>query len=152
MRQLTVTVHVVSDAELKSTKSDGQPYVYMRVGSNEYKGKNGNEDTYDTCYYRVVSFNKRDIILVKYYKKGRSLIIEGDYSDSLYTSQTDGNTYISREIVASRIWFNGDRKSSGQTYNSDKQNEIKYKPRNVEVEMQRDIDITSIEDTDDLPF
>lgn len=152
MRQITVTVYVVADAELKSSKNNGTPYISMRVANNEFVKKDGDENVYDTKFFIVTSFDKRDLHLYKYYKKGSKLIIEGDYSDDLYTNPNTNIISISRRITANRIWFNSDKKNSIE--NNNVKSGMEQEIVNVEIPVKTNgiEQIVDITDIDDLPF
>ena len=151
MRKITISAHVVSNAEVKSSKSDGQPYLSLRVANNEFKGKSNNEDVYDTHYYSVTSFNKKDIALAKYFTKGSRLIIDGRYSDSIYTNPETNRVSINRNIIASDIFFNGEKhKDNAANANSQQAQNI---VRNVQIMQQKpQPQVAQLINDDDLPF
>ena len=153
MRKISISAHVVTNAEVKSSKTDGQPYLSLRVANNEFKGKVNNEDVYDTHYYSVTSFNKKDIALAKYFTKGSRLIIDGRYSDSIYTNPETNRVSINRNIIASDIFFNGEKHRDGNV-NSNAQ-QAQNAVRNVQVTQQvaqPNVAQTNNVGDDDLPF
>ena len=161
MREITITAHVVVDAEIKSSKVDGQPYLSMKVANNEFKEKNDKgENVYDTTYYLVTSFNKRHLKMANYYKKGSSLIIVGDYSDSIYTSATSGKTLINRNIIASEIYFNStDRKDTRNGAAQAAQSSVQNTTQPATIETVKvttpiipTVNTAQVMNDDDLPF
>lgn len=112
MRQMTITGHVVADAEVKVSKK-GKPYLEFRFANNEY----GDEQGF-TFWLRVASYNPSLINLAKFYTKGKSLIVTGKYEDRIYNNK-EGKPEIGRDILAIGIEFGGDtRQNNGE--NGDK--------------------------------
>lgn len=151
MRQITITAYAVSDAELRSSKNVGTPYIFLRVANTEFVKKDGDENVYDSKFFIVTSFAKRDLYLYKYYKKGSKLIVEGDYDDKLYTNPNTNKVSIDRMIIANRIWFNSDKKSFVEDKDVKKEQEVV----NVEIPVSRNTEVeqvVDITDIDDLPF
>lgn len=97
MRTLNVIGRVVSDAQVKSSKN-GRAYVEFRFANNEYNDKD------NTFWARVVSFDNKYVNLAEYYTKGKLLVIEGDYSNKVYSTQ-DGKCAVDNNIVAFKIDF-----------------------------------------------
>lgn len=110
MRVLTVTGHVVANAEKKVSQA-GREYVSFRIGSNEFsdkKDENGNVKTY---WFNVISTAHSSFALLPYLTKGKSVIVTGDYTDHIYQNN-QGVCDISRNIIANSIYFNSDPSSN----------------------------------------
>lgn len=163
MREITITGNVVANAEMKTGRTNGQPYVLMKVANNEYKGKQDGQDIYDTHFYMVVCFNKRELSLVKYFLKGSRVIVSGDYSDSIYTNPANGKVYIDRQVVAHKIWFNSEgKKNNGETsangtsetstVSVQRQNNNEIKNIQVNIPKEQETVQSVSNDYDDLPF
>lgn len=97
MRTIELDGHIVSDAQVKSSKN-GRAYVEFRFANNEYSDKD------NPFYARVVSFDNKYVNLAEYYKKGKPLYIMGDYSNKVYSTQ-DGKCSVDNNIVAFKIDF-----------------------------------------------
>lgn len=103
MRVITVNGYLAADAEVKMSKQ-GNQYVRFRMANHEY-----NED--NAHWYSVTSNIPFHVTMAKYFKKGSSLTVIGDYSDEIYTSKVTGMCDISRNIRACSISFTGDGRS-----------------------------------------
>lgn len=98
MRQITITGFLAADAEVKMSKQ-GNAYLSFRMANNEY-----NEDK--THWYNVTCANIPFYVnMAKYFKKGSSVIVTGDYNDDIYQTK-NGTCEISRNIRAVAIHFN----------------------------------------------
>lgn len=160
MRQITITGHIVADAEIKVGKNGGSSFLTMRIANNEY-----NDPENCTYWFRVTSFLPRHVNLAKYYTKGKPIIVVGNYSDGIYQSQQTGKCSVNRDIVASEIYFqtegnnrNNDNNSNGQqSRSSAAQSATTNAPlRNPSVEPITSVNNTAptvtSNDSDDLPF
>ena len=161
MRQIELTGHLVADAERKISKT-GKEYLSFRVGSNEFNDKDeqGNQKTY---WFSVTTFNQRHFSLAQYLTKGKSIIVEGDYSDRLYQNR-EGNCEIARDIVANAIYFNSDGNSNNNANGKQTkaatqaspvtQTTMATKPTTAEVKVPEApvVSASNDDDGDDLPF
>lgn len=104
MRTIEVSGRIAANAEKKISKN-GREYLYFRIGNNEFNDKddNGQQKTY---WITVTSFNQRHFGMLQYLTKGKPIIVNGEYSDRIYTNKTTGAPEIGREIVANAIYFN----------------------------------------------
>lgn len=101
MRTFIVTGRLGADAEVRQSTS-GTNYVTFRLANNEYFDKN-EDGTPKTMWLRVTMFN--NISLVNYLKKGKAVIVTGNYRDDMYKSKSSGNCEISRDITANSVEF-----------------------------------------------
>lgn len=157
MRKIELTGRLAADAERKISKT-GKEFLSFRVGNNEFNDKDeqGNQKTY---WFNVTTFNQRHFGLTQYLTKGKSIIVEGDYSDRLYQNK-EGNCEIARDIMANAIYFNSDGtgNNSNQTKTATQaspatQTNMSPKPTTADVKVpEAPVASTSNDDEDDLPF
>ena len=157
MRKIELTGRLAADAERKISKT-GKEFLSFRVGNNEFNDKDeqGNQKTY---WFNVTTFNQRHFGMTQYLTKGKSIIVEGDYSDRLYQNK-EGNCEIARDIMANAIYFNSDGNSnnSNQTKTTTQtspvtQTTMDSKPTTADVKVpEAPVASTSHDDEDDLPF
>ena len=157
MRKIELTGRLAADAERKISKT-GKEFLSFRVGNNEFNDKDeqGNQKTY---WFNVTTFNQRHFGMAQYLTKGKSIIVEGDYSDRLYKNK-EGNCEIARDIMANAIYFNSD--GNGNNNNQTKtatqaspvtQTTMDSKPTTADVKIpEAPVASTSNDDEDDLPF
>ena len=157
MRKIELTGRLAADAERKISKT-GKEFLSFRVGNNEFNDKDeqGNQKTY---WFNVTTFNQRHFGMAQYLTKGKSIIVEGDYSDRLYQNK-EGNCEIARDIMANAIYFNSD--GNGNNNNQTKtttqaspvtQTTMDSKPTTADVKIpEAPVASTSNDDEDDLPF
>jgi single-strand DNA-binding protein len=160
MRQIELTGRLAADAERKISKT-GKEFLSFRVGSNEFNDKDeqGNQKTY---WFNVTTFNQRHFGMAQYLTKGKSIIVEGDYSDRLYQNR-EGNCEIARDIMANAIYFNSDGNSNNNSNGKQTkattqtspvtQTTMATKPTTADVKVpEAPVVSTSNDDEDDLPF
>ena len=156
MRVLNLTGYVVADAERKLSKN-GKEFLTFRIVNNEFNDEKDSEGKQKPFWARVVSFNPRHFGLKPYLLKGKPVIVNGDYSVSLYQNK-EGNCEISNDITANAIYFNavgGD----GQTKNNGEATTVESpvtqtkmeepKPTTAELKVPT---AAATDDDDDLPF
>lgn len=161
MRKIELTGRLAADAERKISKT-GKEFLSFRVGSNEFNDKDnqGNQKTY---WFNVTTFNQRHFSLAQYLTKGKSIIVEGDYTDRLYQNR-EGNCEIARDIMANAIYFNSDGNGNNNNTNGNQtkattqaspvtQTTMTPKPTTAEVKVpEAPVASTSNDEDDDLPF
>lgn len=159
MRTITLTGHIVADAELKISKT-GRQYLSFRLGNNESldKDASGNQKTY---WFSVTSLNQRHFNMTPYLTKGKPVIVVGDYNDRLYQNR-EGNCEIGRDILANGIYFvdgNGSTKNASQNKpvsNPVTQTTMQPKPTTSELKVpNQSVTVSSNasdDSEDDLPF
>lgn len=155
MRKIELTGRLAADAERKISKT-GQEFLSFRVANNEFTDKNeqGNQKTY---WFNVTIFNQHYFGMAQYLTKGKSIIVDGNYSDRLYQNK-DGNCEIARDIIANAIYFNSDGNGNNNTKATTQaspvtQTTIASKPTTADVKVpDAPVVSTSNDDDDDLPF
>jgi len=132
-----------ADAELKTGKN-GKQFVSMRVATDEFK--NGEKST---AWLNVTWVNDRGIKMQEYLKKGSAVSVMGSETVSTYQSK-NGETMVSRDILADRIEFVNLGKSGDTASNDATTGTGKFQPKTDEAEMAAAT--TATNDADDLPF
>ncbi len=153
MNQIFFDGRIVANAE-KKLSSTGREFLTFRMANNE-KDKNGNQIT---NWYNVTSFNH--IHLTPYLTKGKPLIINGYYSDSIYQNR-EGKCDISRDVLAYSTNFidsgNNNRQNTNSTATQDASPVIQTKmeapkPTTAEIKVPTTQPSVSADEDDDLPF
>lgn len=104
MKDITIIGNLGADAIIKSSSS-GTEYLTCRVAVR------GNDDT--TMWFGVRCFDNFTIRhLSQWLKKGKTVVVVGDYSDREYLDKNN-EKQISREINAYRISFVGSGNGTG---------------------------------------
>lgn len=132
-----------ADAELRTAKS-GKQYVAMRVATDEFK--NGEKGT---TWINVTYHGDRAIKMHEYLKKGSAVSVIGSETVGTYQNK-NGETQVSRDVLADRVDFVGLSKS-GETQSNDAATDTgTFKPKAQEAEMATATAATNA--ADDLPF
>ena len=159
MRKIELTGRLAADAERKISKT-GQEFLSFRVGNNEFTDKN-EQGTQKTYWFNVSMFNQHYFGMAQYLTKGKSIIVDGNYSDRLYQNK-DGNCEIARDIIANAIYFNSDGNGNNNTNGKQTkattqaspvtQTTMASKPTTAEVKVPEAPVVSTSNDDDDLPF
>lgn len=148
MRKLIVTGHLGGDPEVKTTKH-GTNYTTFRIGSTEYGEEN-------TSWISVTVWDSALQNFCKNLKKGSNVIIDGDYTDRIYTSNKTGATEIGRDIRANAIYFGATpKKDDTDAPVETKQNNPVETPKQVVTPKTTVVNtqqVATIESDDELPF
>lgn len=143
MIYLCINGRLGADAELKTSKNNGNQFVTMRVASNDFA--NGERTT---TWVNVVWTGERAIKMSEYMKKGSSVIIHGTGRFSTYTDKNNANV-VSIDVFADRIDFDSNSSNSGNTQTTD----AVVDPNAVDVSKQEAQDVAAVTaPDDDLPF
>jgi single-stranded DNA-binding protein len=159
MRTITVTGHIVADAEKKLSKG-GKEYITFRIANNEFNDEKGQDGKQKPYWIGVTSLNQRHFSMVQYLTKGKPVIIVGDYSDRIYQNR-EGNCDISRDILANAIYFlpgSGENGGNGNTAPKTAESApttqtVMQKPKPTTEELKVPTqDGVKDDEADDLPF
>lgn len=101
---MIVTGHLGNDPEVKTTKG-GTPYTTFRIANSEY----GDAEN-STYWFTVTVWESGLQNFCKSLKKGSLVIVDGDYSNRIYTSNKTGAAEIGNDLRASSIHFGGGAK------------------------------------------
>ena len=159
MRKIELTGRLAADAERKISKT-GQEFLSFRVANNEFTDKT-EQGTQKTYWFNVSMFNQHYFGMAQYLTKGKSIIVDGNYSDRLYQNK-DGNCEIARDIIANAIYFNSDGNGNNNTNGKQTkattqaspvtQTTMASKPTTAEVKVPEAPVVSTSNDDDDLPF
>lgn len=158
MRTVTVTGHIVADAERKISKS-GKEYLSFRIANNEFNDEkvDGKQKPY---WYGVTSLNARHFNMAQHLTKGKPIIVEGNYSDRIYQNK-EGNCEISRDILANAIYFlpgsgeNGNTTTTAQPTTAAPTIQTTMeapKPTTADIKVPTQTAVAEDDGEDDLPF
>lgn len=155
MRTLQVTGNIVADAEKKVSKN-GKEYISFRIANHEFNDEKGPDGKPKTVWIGVTCYNQRYFGLAQYLKKGKPVIITGDYSDRIYQTR-EGNCEISRDVMANAIYFVQGRSEDGQNDANKTQSAGPVVQTKMEVPKPTTAELTvptqpSSDNDDDLPF
>lgn len=115
MRKIIITGRVVSDAQVKLTTT-GRQLLEFRFANNERTDKEG-----QTFWGRARSFNQQHIKLAQYLTKGKPIIMDGHYEDSIYLKK-DGTSEIDHNILLDSVSFiDSPKPQQAQPQNSEAQ-------------------------------
>jgi len=134
-----------ADAELKTSKN-GKQFISMRVATDEFR--NGEKGT---AWMNVTYHGDRAIKMQEYLKKGNAVTVMGVETVSTYQNK-NGETMVSRDVLADRIEFVNLGKS-GETQSNDAVTETgKFQPSEKTDTAEMATATAAVNDTDDLPF
>lgn len=153
MRKMIVTGHLGTDPEVRTTKN-GNNYTTFRIANNEYGEDNAS-------WITVTVWDSTQQNFCKNLKKGYSVIVDGDYSDRIYTNKA-GQPEISRDLRSNAIYFGGSQKREEDTTSQQpqpqvavvtpKQTTIAPTAASVQVVQETTSPLPVQEDDSDLPF
>lgn len=131
-----------ADAELKTSKN-GKQFVSMRVATDEFRnGERG------TAWMNVTYTGDRAVKMHEYLKKGNAVSVIGVETVGTYQNK-NGETMVSRDVLADRVDFLGLGKSGDTQSNDTVTDTGKFEPKTDTAEMATATASTS---DDDLPF
>lgn len=131
-----------ADAELRTSTKNGKQYVTMRVATDEFK--NGEKGT---AWINVSYHGDRAAKMHEYLKKGSAVSVIGNETISTYQSTKNGETMISRDVLADRVDFLGLSKSGEGNEASTDTGKFQKTTENQEM-----VTATAASSDDDLPF
>ena len=132
-----------ADAELRTSKS-GKQYVSMRVATDEFR--NGEKST---AWLNVTYHGDRAIKIQPFLKKGSAVNVIGSETVGTYQDK-NGETQISRDVLADRVDFIG-LGSSANTQSNDAVTET-GKFKKTEKTDEAEMATATASTDDDLPF
>ena len=132
-----------ADAEVRTSKG-GKQYVSMRVATDEFK--NGEKST---AWLNVTYHAERAIKMQPFLKKGSAVSVIGSETVGTYQDK-NGETQISRDVLADRVDFIG-LGSSANTQSNDAVTET-GKFKKTEKTDETEMATATASTDDDLPF
>ena len=130
-----------ADSELKTSKN-GKQFVSMRVATDEFR--NGEKTT---TWLNVSYYGDRAVKMHEYLKKGNAVSVLGSETVGTYQNK-NGETVVSRDVLADRVDFLGLSKSGDTQSNEAVTDTGKFEPKTDTHEMETVTAATN----DDLPF
>ena len=108
MNFLFIAGHLGADPDVRFT-SNGQKVTTLRVACNSRRsGKD------ETMWWRVTVWGEQFDKMIAYFKKGSSIMVQGEmHKPEMYTSK-DGTQQISLNMTASQLMFSPFGKSSDE--------------------------------------
>lgn len=100
---------LTADPELKKTQSGTSVTSFSIAVQRSLKKDDG---SYDTDFITVVAWQKTAELIVKHFRKGNLIGIEGSIQTRKYTDK-NGNNRTAFEVVARNIQFLESKKSEG---------------------------------------
>ena len=95
--------NLTADPELKQT-AQGTPVCSFTLAINRRFGRNADQGQPTADFISVVAWRERAEFVVKYFKKGRPLLVCGQLQSRSWTD-TQGNKRYATEVVADEITF-----------------------------------------------
>ncbi len=97
---------IANDLELKTTPQGVSVCTFRIAVDRRYQAK-GEEKKSD--FFNVVAWRGHAEFVTKYFSKGRSILVEGEFQTRGYTDK-NGNPATWHEIIADRLCFTGEPK------------------------------------------
>lgn len=108
---------LVSDPELKTTQSGTSVTSFRVAVERNYADKDGNRQA---DFFDVVAWRGTAEFVCRYFGKGSLVMVEGQLQSRTYQTK-DGSNRYTVEIVASSVFFTGERRDN-QTANNQPNN------------------------------
>lgn len=128
---------LTADPELKMTQSEKSVTTFNVAIDRPYKGQNGEKQT---DFLPCVAWGKTAEHVVKWFKKGSQIAVEGSVNIRSYTDNNGAKRYVT-EINVEKVYFCGSNQQSSNA------NEALTQPTFAPLKME-DFDVNN----DDLPF
>lgn len=146
---------LVSDPELKTTQSGTSVTSFRVAVERNYADKEGNRQA---DFLDVVAWRGTAEFVCRYFGKGSLVMVEGQLQSRTYQAKDGSNRYVV-EIVASSVYFTGERRdnqSQGvqqekQNGSSNQQNAAQVPPAQYGPGYATNYEAPPLSD-DDLPF
>lgn len=145
MNRVIMMGRIVNDLELKTTPN-GTSVCTFRLAVDRNYQKKGEEK--QTDFFNVVAWRASAEFVVKWFGKGRLILVEGEMQTRQYTDK-NGNQSTWYEIVGENFYFTGEKNDSGAA------NSAPHSPAEQPVQPSTSYGDNSTygqEDVDDYPF
>lgn len=97
---------IANDLELKTTPNGNSVCSFRIAVDRRFKTQDGERQT---DFFNVVAWSKTAEMVVKWFSKGRMILIEGEMTTRQYTDK-NGNNATWYEINADRVSFTGEKR------------------------------------------
>lgn len=146
---------LVSDPELKTTQSGTSVTSFRVAVERNYADKEGNRQA---DFLDVVAWRGTAEFVCRYFGKGSLVMVEGQLQSRTYQAKDGSNRYVV-EIVASSVYFTGERRDnqsqgvqqSKQNSSNNQQNAAQVPPAQYGPGYATNYEAPPLSD-DDLPF
>lgn len=146
---------LVSDPELKTTQSGTSVTSFRVAVERNYADKEGNRQA---DFLDVVAWRGTAEFVCRYFGKGSLVMVEGQLQSRTYQAKDGSNRYVV-EIVASSVFFTGERRDnqsqgvqqSKQNSSNNQQNAAQVPPAQYGPGYATNYEAPPLSD-DDLPF
>lgn len=101
---------ITHDLELRTTPSGVSVCQFSIAVDRRFQAK-GEERKTD--FFRITAWRASADFVVRYFRKGSMILVEGELHNNNYTDK-NGNTVYGMEIVADQISFTGEKANGGQ--------------------------------------
>lgn len=108
MNKVIMLGRIASDLELNTTPSGVSACTFRLAVDRKYQ-KKGEEKVTD--FFNAVAWRGTAELLVKWFAKGRMLLIEGEMQTRQYTDK-NGNPATWYEVVIDNVYFTGEKKEN----------------------------------------
>lgn len=139
MNRIAITGNICHDLEIK-TSGETKILNFTVAVRRRFKDKEGN---YPSDFIRCVAFNNTASFISTYFKKGSSILIEGNLQSNSYETES-GEKRTSYNVVVENVDFFGRR---NEQTSQDAPN-----PSFEQTMKDNGVEFTTIESDDDLPF
>lgn len=100
---------IANDLELKTTPNGHSVCSFRIAVDRRFKAQDGEKQT---DFFNVVAWSKTAEMVVKWFSKGRMILVEGEMTTRQYTDK-NGNDATWYEINAERVSFTGEKRDDG---------------------------------------
>lgn len=100
---------ITHDLELKTTPTGKSVCTFSIAVDRRFKTADGEKQT---DFFNVAAWNKTAEMVVKWFSKGRMILVEGEMQTRQYTDK-NGNNATWYEINAERVSFTGEKRDDG---------------------------------------
>lgn len=132
---------IVNDLELKTTPNGHSVCQFRIAVDRRFKTQDGEKQT---DFFNVVAWGKTAEMVVKWFSKGRMILIEGEMQTRQYTDK-NGNNATWYEVNVDRVSFTGEKRDDGN-------NSQTAAPPNYGAAQAPQGNYTAAADDDDYPF
>lgn len=139
MNNIIISGNICHDLEIK-TSGETKILNFTVAVRRRFKDKEGN---YPSDFIRCVAFNNQAEFLTKYFKKGSPILIQGNLQSNSYETES-GEKRTSYNVVIENIDFFGRR--------NEKTSQDAPNPSFEQTMKDNEVEFTTVESDDDLPF
>lgn len=148
MNRVFMMGRIVNDLELKTTPN-GTSVCTFRIAVDRNYQKKGEEKVTD--FFNVTAWRGTAEFLVKYFAKGRMILIEGEMQTRQYTDK-NSNPATWYEIIVSNVFFTGEKKDGDTATNTNPPQSSNKTTYGTSPSSYGEVSSFAQSDVDDYPF